>query len=130
MTETTERTATQDNARPDETLRFRMVTHVTSVQSAHVGDVDGHVIGVARFSGLTFFTDGTVGTVRFLPRQTTRTAPALLRFIQFSLSMMAQFFGSSLLERAALTALPLDSLEPSRFSAGKDDLVAPRETAH
>jgi len=48
-----------------ETLKIRMVTHVTSVQSLDIGDVDGHVASLARFSGLVFFPDGTVGTVSF-----------------------------------------------------------------
>jgi hypothetical protein len=49
----------------DETLKFRMVTRVTSAQSLDIGDVDGHVASLARFSGLAFFSDGTVGTVYF-----------------------------------------------------------------
>ena len=48
-----------------ETLNFRIVTHVTSVQSLDIGDVDGHVASLARFSGLAFFPDGTVCTVSF-----------------------------------------------------------------
>ncbi len=51
--------------RSDETLRFRMITHVTSAQSLDVGDVDGHVASLSRFSGLAFLPDGTVGTVHF-----------------------------------------------------------------
>lgn len=49
----------------DETLKFRMITHVTSAQSIDVGDVDGHAASLARFSGLAFLPDGTVGTVYF-----------------------------------------------------------------
>jgi hypothetical protein len=57
----------QDSSvRADETLRFRMVTHVVSVQSLEVGDVDGHIASLARFSGLAFYTDGTVGAVNFV----------------------------------------------------------------
>lgn len=48
-----------------ETLKFRMITHVTSAQSLDVGDVDGHVASLTRFSGLAFLPDGTVGTVQF-----------------------------------------------------------------
>ena len=48
-----------------ETLNVHMVTHVTSAQSLEVGDVDGHIVSLARFSGLAFYTDGTVGTVTF-----------------------------------------------------------------
>lgn len=51
--------------RSDETLQFRMVTHATSAQSLDVGDVDGHVASLTRFSGLAFLADGTVGTVQF-----------------------------------------------------------------
>jgi len=54
------------NARADETLKFRATMHSTFVQSQEVGDVDGHVLGVARFSGLASFPDGTVGTSYFV----------------------------------------------------------------
>jgi hypothetical protein len=54
------------NARADETLKFRVILHGTSVQSQDVGDVDGHVAGVGRFSGLASFPDGTVGTSYFV----------------------------------------------------------------
>jgi hypothetical protein len=49
-----------------ETLKFRLVTHVTSAQSHDVGDVDGHVASLARFSGVALFPDGAVGTVSFV----------------------------------------------------------------
>ena len=49
-----------------EMLKFRLVTHVTSAQSHDVGDVDGHVVSLARFSGVALFPDGTVGTVSFV----------------------------------------------------------------
>jgi hypothetical protein len=42
-----------------------MVTHVTSAQSHDVGDAEGHVVSLARFSGLAFFPDGSVATVCF-----------------------------------------------------------------
>ncbi len=48
----------------EQTLRFRMVTHVTTAQSLEVGDVEGHTVSVARFSGLAFFAD-EVATVSF-----------------------------------------------------------------
>ena len=48
-----------------ETLNFRIVTHVTSVQSLDIGDVDGHAASLARFSGLAFFPDGAVCAVSF-----------------------------------------------------------------
>ena len=53
-------------ARADETLKFRAIVHATSVQSQDVGDVDGHLISVGRFSGLASFPDGTVGTTYFV----------------------------------------------------------------
>lgn len=53
------------NARADETLRFRMVTHAVSVQSHDVGDMAGHSISLARFSGLAFFPDDAVATAYF-----------------------------------------------------------------
>jgi hypothetical protein len=49
-----------------ETIKIRMVTHVSSMQSLEVGDVDGHTASLARFSGLAFYGDGTVGTVSFV----------------------------------------------------------------
>ena len=42
-------------------LSWRAVTHTKAVQVIKVGDVDGHVLGVAKFSGLAFFKDGEVG---------------------------------------------------------------------
>lgn len=49
-------------ARADEVLKFRMFMHATSVQTQQVGDVDGHVLNLGRFSGLALFSDGSVGT--------------------------------------------------------------------
>jgi hypothetical protein len=48
-----------------ETLKFRMITHVTTAQSLNIGDVDGHAASLARFSGLAFFPDGGVATAGF-----------------------------------------------------------------
>ena len=53
-------------ARADETLKVRTIVHATSVQSQDVGDVDGHLMSVGRFSGLASFPDGTVGTTYFV----------------------------------------------------------------
>jgi hypothetical protein len=53
------------NAHADETVKFRTVMHAISVQSQDIGDVDGHTAGLARFSGLASFPDGTVGTSYF-----------------------------------------------------------------
>jgi hypothetical protein len=52
-------------ARADEVLKFRLVMHATAVQTQEVGDVDGHVMGVGRYSGLASFPDGSVGTANF-----------------------------------------------------------------
>jgi hypothetical protein len=52
-------------ARADEVLKFRMFTHATSVQTQEVGDVDGHVLVLGRYSGLALFPDGSVGTANF-----------------------------------------------------------------
>ena len=48
-------------ARADEVLKFRMFLHATSVQSQEVGDVDGHLLFMSRYSGLASFSDGSVG---------------------------------------------------------------------
>jgi hypothetical protein len=49
-------------AKADETLKYRIVRHYTSNQSHQVGDVDRHVIGVARLVGIALFPDGSTGT--------------------------------------------------------------------
>jgi hypothetical protein len=49
----------------DETLKFRLIMHATAVQTQEVGDVDGHVLGVAHYSGLASLSDGSVGTANF-----------------------------------------------------------------
>jgi hypothetical protein len=50
------------SARADEVLKFRMFLHATAVQTQEVGDVDGHILVLARFSGQAAFADGSVGT--------------------------------------------------------------------
>jgi hypothetical protein len=52
-------------SKADELLKFRLIMHTTSVQTQEVGDVDGHVVGVGRYSGLASFPDGSVGTANF-----------------------------------------------------------------
>jgi hypothetical protein len=52
-------------ARADEALKLRAVMHATFIQSQEVGDVDGHALGLAHYSGLASFADGSVGTVNF-----------------------------------------------------------------
>ena len=49
-------------ARADEVLKFRLVMQAASLQTQEVGDVDGHVLGLIRYSGLASFPDGSVGT--------------------------------------------------------------------
>jgi hypothetical protein len=41
-------------AKTDETLRYRHIIHITSLQSLDLGDIDGHAALVARFSGTAF----------------------------------------------------------------------------
>ena len=48
-----------------ETLKFRQVLHVASVQSQDVGDAAGHVMSLVRLTGLASFPDGSVGTAYF-----------------------------------------------------------------
>jgi hypothetical protein len=52
-------------ASADEVLKFRIVTHATSVQFQDVGDFEGHAQGLARQSGLAFLPDGSVATTYF-----------------------------------------------------------------
>jgi hypothetical protein len=52
-------------ARADEVLKFRIIAHVTAIQTQDVGDVDGHTMSVGRYSGLASFPDGSVGTINF-----------------------------------------------------------------
>jgi hypothetical protein len=54
------------NARADETLKYRSVTHVTNVQTIDAGDVDGYLLGVNRQSGIASFPDGSVATTSSL----------------------------------------------------------------
>jgi hypothetical protein len=53
------------NAWADETLKYRQFTHATNVQTIEVGDVDGHLLGVNRQSGIASFPDGSVATAYF-----------------------------------------------------------------
>jgi hypothetical protein len=46
-------------------LKFRAVLHATFIQSQEVGDVDGHTLGLAHYSGLASLADGSVGTANF-----------------------------------------------------------------
>lgn len=48
-----------------ESIRFRMVTRVTSSLAHEVGDVDDHRLSLSTFSGLAFFADGVVAKVQF-----------------------------------------------------------------
>jgi hypothetical protein len=53
-------------AQADEVVKFRQVMHAISVQSQDVGDVEGHVLSLVRFSGIATFPDGTTGTTYFV----------------------------------------------------------------
>lgn len=46
-------------AKADETLRFRVVQYVASVQNQQIGDVNGHMQGFVRYPGLASFPDGS-----------------------------------------------------------------------
>jgi hypothetical protein len=49
----------------DEALKFRAITHLTSVQSQDVGDVDGHAMSLVRPSGIAWLPDGSIGATYF-----------------------------------------------------------------
>jgi hypothetical protein len=53
-------------AMADEAMKFRIIAHGISVNSQEIGDVDGHVIGMARFAGLATFPDGRIGQTSFV----------------------------------------------------------------
>jgi hypothetical protein len=53
-------------ASADETLKFRVVYHLTDVQFQDAADTSGHVIGVVRSSGLASMPDGSVATYGFV----------------------------------------------------------------
>jgi hypothetical protein len=51
-------------AKANETLKLRAVQHTTWVQTQRVGDVNNHVVGALRQTGIVFNSDGSVaGTV-------------------------------------------------------------------
>jgi hypothetical protein len=49
-------------AKADETLKYRLIMHITQIQTLEVGDVEGHTMSVLHYSGLASFADGSVGT--------------------------------------------------------------------
>jgi hypothetical protein len=49
-----------------EDLEFRAVMHATAVQTQDVTDVDGHVMGTARYSGIASFQDGSTAIAYFV----------------------------------------------------------------
>jgi hypothetical protein len=49
-------------SKADETLRYRHIIHITSLQSLELGDIDGHAALVARFSGTAIFADKSMAT--------------------------------------------------------------------
>jgi hypothetical protein len=94
--------STANNARADEVLKFRIVTHATSVQFQDVGDVDGHALGVARQSGLALFSDGSVGITYFTATNDfTKGAGTFLAYYNLTLKD-----GSVLWFKASGTAKP------------------------
>jgi hypothetical protein len=50
----------------DETLKYRVVYHVTLLQSQEVGDVAGHALGIAHATGLAMLPDGGMATTQFV----------------------------------------------------------------
>jgi hypothetical protein len=47
-------------AKADETLKWRTVQHIGSMQTLQVGN--GHTLGLYRIPGIVFFPDGSTGT--------------------------------------------------------------------
>jgi hypothetical protein len=47
----------------DETLKYRIVQHITSATTQDVGDVDGHTMTLLKAQGVALFPDGTIGQV-------------------------------------------------------------------
>jgi hypothetical protein len=54
-----------NTASADETLKYRSIYHLTSVQSRDIPDTDGHILGVAHASGVASFPDGSVAVDNF-----------------------------------------------------------------
>jgi hypothetical protein len=78
--------ATADTSMADETLKFRVTMHATSVQSQDVGDADGHNSILSRYSGLLSLPDGSVGTTYFtsLLDYTKGAGPVVLTYENFT----------------------------------------------
>jgi hypothetical protein len=49
-----------NSASADETLKYRTVYYITSVQSQNIPDTDGHIVAVVHASGVASFPDGNV----------------------------------------------------------------------
>jgi hypothetical protein len=49
----------------DETLKYRTIYHLTSVQSQNIPDTEGHVFGISHASGVASFPDGSVAVDNF-----------------------------------------------------------------
>ena len=73
-------------AAASEVLKVRMVTHVTSVHSLDVGDTDGHIASVSRFSGLAFYPDARLERSALLASAIIYTGPAPLPSFRSSCS--------------------------------------------
>jgi hypothetical protein len=74
--------AAASRAQADETLKFRQITQVTNVQTIDAGDVDGHLLGVNRQSGVATFPDGSLATAYFtaLTDYVKGTGPAIVSY--------------------------------------------------
>ena len=79
-------------AKADETLKFRIVSHVSSAQIDNVGDVEGHVLLVARQEGIAFLQDGSVAGAILRPHPITPTVRAPLWHTGTCRSTMGQRF--------------------------------------
>jgi hypothetical protein len=52
-------------AKADETLKYRTVYHLTSVQSQNIPDTDGHIFGISHAAGVASLPDGSVAVDNF-----------------------------------------------------------------
>jgi hypothetical protein len=103
-------------AHADEMLELRAVLHANSVQTQDVGDVDGHAMGVVRFSGIASFQDGStattyvIATIDYVKGSGTDTGYANLTFDDGSLlwyktAGMATVEGTRTIFRGMITVI-------------------------
>jgi hypothetical protein len=113
-------------AKADETLKFRIIGHPTSVQSQEVGDVDGHAFVVARLSGLASFPDGSVAPVYWaVQADYVKSVGPWLAIVNVTFGV-ARFFGIRRQERINPMAHMLDRLA---LWAAREDLRVRKVTA-